>query len=178
MTRSSRASDSKRRWSRRRSATRAISWFRASSEVELAVTSNENSEILNDPQALLLLEEEIFTAVKNRDASALERVLMDDFVYRSPGSQEVTKADFLKLSASFPYKIVSIWGEEMKVNVYGNTAVMTGLQFASTQTGEGKEETSAVMFTDVFVKQKGKWMLSLAHAVDLPQIPDKYLRKK
>jgi len=129
-------------------------------------------------QAILQVEEEIFTAIKNQDTVALERILTNDFVYRNPGNQEVAREDFLKLSASFPYKIVSVWGEEMKVNVYGNTAVLTGLQFAKTQTGEGKEETSAVMFTDVFVKQKGKWMLSLAHAVDLPQIPDKYLRKK
>src|SRR5262245_19433714 len=145
----------------------------------MASTSNKDGEekLTESQQALLLLEEEIFTAVKNRDASALERILADDFVYRSPGNQEVAKADFLKLSASFPYKIISIWGEEMKVNVYGEMAVMTGLQFAKTQTGDGKEETSVVMFTDVFAKQKGKWMLSLAHSVDLPQIPDKYLRK-
>ena len=140
--------------------------------------AKDSEKLPQTQQAILQVEDEIFTAVRNQDTGALERILTDDFVYRSPGSQEVAKEDFLKLSASFPYKIVSIWGEEMKVNVFGNTAVLTGLQFAKTQTGEGKEETSAVMFTDVFVKQKGKWMLSLAHAVDLPQIPDKYLRKK
>ena len=141
--------------------------------------SKKDSENLTETQqALLFLEEEIFTAIKNRDTDALERILTDDFVYRSPGSQEVVKEDFLKLSSSFPHKIVSIWGEEMKVNVYGSAAVTTGLQFAKTQTGEGPEETSVVMFTDVFVKQKDKWMLSLAHAVDLPQIPEQYLQKK
>lgn len=141
--------------------------------------SEKDSEKLTETQqALLFLGEEIFTAIKNRDTDALERILTDDFVYRSPGSQEVVKEDFLKLSASFPHKIVSIWGEEMKVNVYGSAAVTTGLQFAKTQTDEGPEETSVVMFTDVFVKQKDKWMLSLAHAVDLPQIPEKYLQKK
>ena len=141
--------------------------------------SKKDSEKLTETQqALLLLEEEIFTAIKNRDTEALERILTDDFVYRSPGSQEVVKEDFLKLSSSFPHKIVSIWGEEMKVNVYGSAAVTTGLQFAKTQTGEAPEETSVVMFTDVFVKQKDKWMLSLAHAVDLPQIPEQYLQKK
>jgi ketosteroid isomerase-like protein len=140
--------------------------------------SEKDSEKLTETQqALLFLEEEIFTAIKNRDTDALERILTDDFVYRSPGSQEVVKEDFLKLSASFPHKIVSIWGEEMKVNIYGSAAVTTGLQFAKTQTDEGSEETSVVMFTDVFVKQKDKWMLSLAHAVDLPQIPEKYLQK-
>ena len=141
--------------------------------------SEKDSEKLTETQqALLFLEEEIFTAIKNRDTDALERILTDDFVYRSPGSQEVVKEDFLKLSSSFPHKIVSIWGEEMKVNVYGGAAVTTGLQFAKTRTGEGPEETSVVMFTDVFVKQKDKWMLSLAYAVDLPQIPEKYLQKK
>ena len=54
----------------------------------------------------------------------------------------------------------------MSVNVYGNIAVVTGLQIAKTAGGEGEEE-SAVAFTDIFVKLKGKWMLSLAHAVDL-----------
>ncbi|HEX2489969.1 MAG TPA: nuclear transport factor 2 family protein [Blastocatellia bacterium] len=142
-----------------------------------SASEKDGEKLTETQQALLFLEEEIFTAIRNRDTDALESILTDDFVYRSPGSQEVVKEDFLKLSASFPHKIVSIWGEEMKVNIYGSAAVTTGLQFAKTQTDEGPEETSVVMFTDVFVKQKDKWMLSLAHAVDLPQIPEKYLQK-
>jgi ketosteroid isomerase-like protein len=134
-------------------------------------TSNENSENLTETQqAILLLEEEIFGAVKRRDASVLERVLTDDFIYRSPG-KEVGRDDFLKLCANFPYEITSIRGDDLKVNVYENLAVVTGLQFAKTKGDEGKEE-SVVAFTDVFVKQNDKWMLSLAHAVDLPQAPD------
>jgi ketosteroid isomerase-like protein len=140
-------------------------------EVELASTSNKDSETFSEErQALLLLEEEIFGAIKNRDTGALELVLTDDFVYRSPG-QEVARDDFLKLCATFPYKIISIRGEELRARVYGNMAVVTGLQIAKTVSDEGKEETSAVAFTDVFMKVKGKWMLSLAHAVDLPQAP-------
>jgi ketosteroid isomerase-like protein len=136
-------------------------------EVELASTSNKNGEELAEAQqALLLLEEEIFTAVKNQDTDALERVLTDDFVYRSPGRQ-VARDDFLKLCAAFPYEIISIQGEDLSVNVYENIAVVTGLQIAKTAGGEGEEEESTVAFTDIFVKQKGKWMLSLAHAVDL-----------
>ena len=133
----------------------------------MASTSNKNSEELTEAQQeLVLLEEEIFTAIKNRDTDALERVLTDDFVYRSPGRQ-VARDDFLKLCAAFPYEIISIRGEDLSVNVYGDIAVITGLQIAKTAGGEGEEEESAVAFTDVFAKQKGKWMLSLAHAVDL-----------
>src|SRR5262245_1936021 len=140
--------------------------------------SNKNSEELTEArQALLLLEEEIFTAAKNRDTDALEGVLTDDCVYRSPG-QQVASGDFLKLCAAFPYEIISIQGEELGVNVYGDIAVVTGLQIAKTEGGEGEEETSAVAFTDVFVKQKGKWTLSLAHAVDVPAAPDHSRERK
>ena len=134
--------------------------------------SEKDSEKLTETQqALLFLEEEIFTAIKNRDTDTLERILTDDFVYRSPG-QETSRDEFLKLCATFPYEITSIRGEELKVNVYDNLAVVTGLQFAKAKGDEGKEETSVVAFTDVFVKQKDKWMLSLAHAVEFPQGPD------
>ncbi|GEM_PF-1112079 len=149
------------------------------------MTNSVQTNKANDPDKLneaqreiLQVEEAVFTAVKNQDTETLRRILTDDFVYRSPGNDEVAKDDFLKLSASFPYQIISIWGEEMKVNVYGDTAVLTGLQLAKTRNSDGKEETSAVMFTDVFVKQNGKWRLALAHAVDLPQPPSKYLPKK
>jgi ketosteroid isomerase-like protein len=138
----------------------------------MASTSYKDSEKLTETQKeILLLEEQIFDAVKSRDAKALERVLTDEFIYRSPG-QEVGKDNFLELCATFPYEIVSIRGEELKVNVYDSLAVVTGLQCAKTKGDGGKEEMSVVAFTDVFVKQKDKWMLSLAHAVDLPQAPD------
>jgi ketosteroid isomerase-like protein len=139
--------------------------------------ANDSGKLSQAQREILQVEEQVFAAVKNQDAETLRRILTDDFVYRSPGNDEVAKGDFLKLSASFPFKIVSIWGEEMRINVYGDTAVLTGLQLAETQNDEGKEEISAVMFTDVFVKQNGKWMLALAHAVDLPQPPSKYLPK-
>jgi ketosteroid isomerase-like protein len=139
----------------------------------MASTSNKNGgQLAEAPQAILALEEEIFGAIKSRDASVLERVLTDDFVYRSRG-QEVGRDDFLKLCATFPYEIVSIRGEGLKVNVYENLAVVTGLQIAKSKGDDGKEETSEVAFTDVFVRQDGKWVLSLAHAVDLPHSPDR-----
>lgn len=149
-----------------------------SDQTSNAASDTPPEEQTQTRQAILQVEEEVFTAVKNQDTKTLEGILTHDFVYRSPGNQEIAKEDFLKLSASFPFKIVSVWGEEMRVNIYGETAVLTGLQIAKTLDDKGKEKTSAVMFTDVFVKRDGKWMLSLAHAVDLPRVPSQYLPKK
>src|SRR5262245_55135050 len=107
MIKSRLASDGKRRWSRRRITTRAISWYRASSVGEsfkgrqggrpmpqlnpgvflslifialLMPTStqmNKAKDSENLPQtqqAILQVEQEVFTAIKNQDTSALERI--------------------------------------------------------------------------------------------------------
>jgi ketosteroid isomerase-like protein len=129
-------------------------------------------------QTILLIEQELFTAIKAKDATALNRILGEDFVYRNPGNDEIGKADFLKTISSSPINIISLWGEEMKVNVFGEVAILTGLQLAKTKNSEGKEELSAGMFTDVFARRSGRWELVLAHAVDLPQVPPQYLPKK
>ena len=97
--------------------------------------------------------------------------MADDFIYRTHFGAEADKAEFLKSIASFPVKIISIRGEELKVNVYGETAVLTGVQLAEARAPEGKEE-SAVAFTDVFVRREGRWLMVLAYGVELPSTPD------
>jgi ketosteroid isomerase-like protein len=138
----------------------------------MSTPDKSSKKLTESQQAILLLEEEIFEAVRSRDAGVLDRVLTNDFIYRSR-DKEFSRDDFLELCAKFPYEITSIRGEYLKVNVYEDRlAVVTGLQYAKAKGDDGKEETSVVAFTDVFVKQKDKWMLSLAHAVDLPDAPD------
>jgi len=125
-------------------------------------------------QAILQIERDIMTAIKNKDAATLEPLLADDFIYRTHFGAEAPKAEFLKSIASFPVEILAIRGEELKVNVYGDTAVLTGVQIAEARAPEGTEE-SAVAFTDVFVRLEGHWLMVLAYGVELPSDPDEDL---
>lgn len=146
----------------------------------LAQTNQMNpSEKLSPSQkAILRIEGEFFEAIKSKDTKTLGRLIADDFAYRSPRQPDSGKDDFLKAISSMPIKIVALWGEEMKINVYGEIAVLTGLQMAKTLNDDGKEETSAVMFTDVFQKRRGRWVLTLAYATDLPQTQGQSPSKK
>lgn len=119
-------------------------------------------------KAILQLERDIMAAIKNKDAATLEPMLADDFIYRTHFGAEADKGEFLKSIASFPVTIISVRGEELKVNVYGETAVLTGVQFAKAKPPEGEEEESAVAFTDVFVQREGRWLMVLAYGVELP----------
>ena len=122
-------------------------------------------------QAILQIERDIMAAIRNKNASTLEPMLGDDFIYRTHFGAEADKTEFLKSIASFPVEILGIRGEELKVNVYGETAILTGVQIAEARAPEGEPEESAVAFTDVFVRREGRWLMVLAYGVELPSEP-------
>ena len=112
------------------------------------------------------------SAIKGKDTAALEPMLADECVYRTHFGVEADKGAFLESITSFPVEIISLRGEELKVNVYGETAVLTGVQVAEARPPEGEAEESAVAFTDVFVRRDGRWLIVLAYGVELPSESD------
>ena len=120
--------------------------------------------------AVLRLERKTMDAIRAKDAKALGDILTDDFVYRTPEA-EVSREDFLKNVASLPGHIISVEGTNQRVSVYGETAVLTGVQKAVVRADDGVEHAGTTAFTDIFVKRRGRWRLALAHGVELPAPP-------
>jgi ketosteroid isomerase-like protein len=118
-------------------------------------------------EAILRVEHETMQAIGRKDAAALERILDAEFVYRTPSGEELSRAAFLQNVASLPVEILSVRGEGLKATVFGETAVLTGVQRARVRV-DGKEFDSVGAFTDVFVKRRGRWRLRLAYNVELP----------
>jgi ketosteroid isomerase-like protein len=133
--------------------------------------ANSYDQSSNTVEAILQLERETMEAIKNKDSNALGRIVADDFIHRSPGGVDAGKAEFLESVASLPLEVAEIWGEELKVSVYEETAVLTGVQRVKTKSADGKEEAGAGAFTDVFVRREGRWRMVLAYSVDLHVIP-------
>src|SRR6266550_357985 len=133
--------------------------------------NNSTKTAADVPAEILQLERDIMVAIKNKDAATLEPMVADDFIYRTHFGAEADKAEFLKSVASFPVEILAIRGEELKVNVYGDTVVLTGVQFAEVRMPQGATEEGAVAFTDVFVRRDGRWLMVLAYAIELPSEP-------
>lgn len=117
---------------------------------------------------ILEIERETMAAIERKDAGALGRVLAEDFVYRTPTGGDLSREAFLKNIASIPFEILSVRGECLKVNAYGETAVLTGVQVATVRTEDGKEEEGRGAFTDIFLRRDGRWLMVLAYDVELP----------
>jgi len=103
------------------------------------------------------LEEERNQAILHGDAAALERMTSDDYTFITLRGELRTKAEIVKgfQSGSFKYESRTIY--DLKVRVYGDTAIVTG---RSSQQGKenGKDYSGDYRFTRVYLKQKGHWV--------------------
>lgn len=108
--------------------------------------------LADDTQSLLDLEQRWATAAGARDHTALDAILADGFVDVSWQGKLRSKADALAAPAA-PVKTTQTLSE-LKVRIYGDAAVVTGL---NTAMAANKSFTARIRFTDVFVKQAGTW---------------------
>ena len=123
--------------------------------------------VKSDQAEILTIAHAIYAAIQRKDAGRFGEFLADDFVSRSPDGAEMGREEFLKVVASLPVEIDAVRGEHERVDVYGDTAVMTGVQHSEWRQGD-QRGASASAFTDVYVRRAGRWTLVMAYTVDLP----------
>ena len=113
-------------------------------------------------QAIRQVDHERIQAQIGADAVALDRIYADDFIGIGPSGRVRTKAQVIADFTSGDLKFQSITTDDVRVRVYGNTAVETG---RSTMIGQdrGKAVPRDNRFTRVWIKQVGRWRLVSNH---------------
>jgi ketosteroid isomerase-like protein len=106
-------------------------------------------------QALMQMERDWTDAALKKDAAALDKILADDWVGQGP-TGIATKAQALADLKSGDNKLDSQTLGEMKVRVFGNTAVVTGSDDEKSSY-KGKDTGGHYVWTDIFVKRNGRW---------------------
>jgi ketosteroid isomerase-like protein len=108
-------------------------------------------------QEIKALEEERNRAIVNGDFAALDRMTADDYTFITLRGELRTKSEIVKGFQSKSFKYDSRQISDLKIRVYGNTAVVTG---RSNQKGaeNGKDYSGDYRFTRVYVKQNDRWL--------------------
>jgi ketosteroid isomerase-like protein len=96
------------------------------------------------------------------DRVALDRIYADDFIGIGPSGTVRTKKEVLADFTSGSLKFQSITTDDVRIRVYGNAAVETGL---STMKGQdaGNVVPEENRFTRVWIKEGGQWRLVSNH---------------
>ncbi|HVN20060.1 MAG TPA: nuclear transport factor 2 family protein [Dongiaceae bacterium] len=113
-------------------------------------------------QVIRKLDNERIQAQIHADAAALDRIYADDFIGVGPGGTVRTKPQVISDFTSGDLRFHSITTDDVRVRVYRDAAVETGL---STMDGQdkGKAVPRDTRFTRVWVKQQGRWRLVANH---------------
>lgn len=110
-------------------------------------------------QEIRELESQIAKAVVAGDAAFVERVWADDFSYTGVRGEVRNKADILADLRSGTLKFDKLEFDDIRVRLYGDTAVATG---RATTKGRGPtgEISGLFRYTRVYVRRAGRWQLA------------------
>lgn len=132
-----------------------------------AQTDNDRKEIiaLAAEWNKALINFELNEAKINFNASALERIIADDFKVTSPTDGEITKSRWIEMykeirKAPFPpgERLVSYTSTETQVRFYGDTAIFTENQeWVIKDYPSGKKSIDGGLFYMVAIKRNGRW---------------------
>jgi ketosteroid isomerase-like protein len=107
-------------------------------------------------EQLKKLETDRAAAAVKGDVATLEKQTADDYTFINLYGQMSDKSQMVNNFKTGQTKLTSNEVSDMKVRVYGNTAVITGkVDVAGTMAG--KDTKAQIMFTRVYVKKGGQW---------------------
>jgi ketosteroid isomerase-like protein len=131
-----------------------------------AIASGQEQSAVRDPKSIAehirKLDKERIQAQIHADVAALKRIYADDFIGVGPSGTVRTKPQVISDFTSGDLRFQSITTDDVRVRVYENAAVETGL---STMNGQDKGNAvpHETRFTRVWVKQHGGWRLVANH---------------
>jgi hypothetical protein len=109
-------------------------------------------------KAIQNLERQRFEAMTTKDIGFLKNVLADDLSYTHSNGLTEDKTAHLENIRTGKLEYRSIQPEEMKLRIHHRSAIGTGIVNVTGVLNE-KEFNIRLRYTDVYVKEKGKWRL-------------------
>jgi ketosteroid isomerase-like protein len=119
-------------------------------------------------QEVLKINEDFDRAIMAQDAAGYRRILADSFIFTSASGKVTNKSQELAkvISGDFKYELVK--SDDLGVEIYGKTAVLTG-RFKAKGKYKGNSFEFSERYTAVFVKRNGRWQMVAEHASEIVQ---------
>jgi len=113
----------------------------------------------NTEQVITRLEQEWVAAIVKKDTATISRLLAEDFT-GTTDDQIYSKADAIEDVKNGTHESLDL--DNIKVRVFGDTAVVTMVQNEKSQHGSA-DFSGRYLFTDVWAKKNGEWIAVASH---------------
>jgi hypothetical protein len=115
-----------------------------------------------------IVDDQFNQAVMAKDQDALERILADRLSWIARGDR-LNKAQVISDILSENLRFKSLTHDGVVVNIFGNTAVVTG-HSTSILEYKGKLFNAPRLFTTVYMKTDGRWRMVAHHVSELAKL--------
>ncbi len=120
-------------------------------------------------QEIVKLENDWMVAWKNGDAAFLEKLFADEYLSTDSDGTTNTKAQELANVKSKTYTFEGFDYGDMKIHIYGDTAIVTGENRTKKAMYKGKDISGTHRFTDGLVKRGGRWQVVATQSTAVPK---------
>ena len=112
----------------------------------------------NDEQALLQLGREATQAMIKNDHTWIERTFDEKAIYTGGDGTVLTKPQLIELFKARDWHYESANTEDVKVQLFGDTAIMTGWG-SQKASYKGTPVNGKTRFTHTVIKRQGQWQI-------------------
>lgn len=121
-----------------------------------------------DEKSVLEAEKQRFDAQVSKNYAVLERVLANDLIYTHSNGNVDGKQSYIQSIRDGKLNYVAIDGQQRKVRVYGNMAIINGVCLTKMNTNNTPTELK-LRYTDVYVRNGRQWQLVTWQSLRLAQ---------
>ncbi|MDB5242309.1 MAG: hypothetical protein JWP57_2934 [Spirosoma sp.] len=111
-----------------------------------------------DEKSVADTERQRFEAQVSKNYDVLDKVLANDLTYTHSNGNRDSKQSYIQSIRDGKSKYDAIDVEEMKVRVYGNTAVINGVCMVKA-INNGETANTHLRYTDVYVRKGNQWQM-------------------
>jgi Domain of unknown function (DUF4440) len=112
----------------------------------------------NVEEMLMQIEQELTNAFLKNDASVIEKYFADTYTFTDPGGGIHSKKEAIDDMRNGLFKFDSLQNDSMKVQVYGNAAVVTFLSNEKGHVGD-MDVSGEYRWTNMFVLMNNRWQV-------------------
>jgi ketosteroid isomerase-like protein len=122
----------------------------------------------DDTGAVRESETRLVEAALKGDGQSLGEIVADDFFAIDADGRRETRTTVLERLRDNPWRVASFHQRDLEIHLYGETAVVTGVDLVEARDAGGRDRSGAYRFLHVFQKRDGRWWLIAGQGAHLP----------